>query len=239
MAASVGLAFLAGILSILSPCVLPLLPVVLGTAASEHRLGPAALAAGLAVSFTAVGLLVATVGFAAGLDAGAFRTAAALLLVVAGTVLLVPVLQARLALAAAPVGGWAEARFGGSPRHGIGGQLGVGLLLGAVWSPCVGPTLGAATVLAARGESLGTVGATMLAFGLGAAMPLLALGFASRRALLAWRGRMAAAGRAGKAALGAVLAATGVAILAGADKRLEAALLDAAPAWLAGLATSL
>ncbi|MGU3423203.1 cytochrome c biogenesis protein CcdA, partial [Methylobacterium sp. D54C] len=68
MATAFGLAFLAGILSVLSPCVLPLLPLVLGAAASEHRLGPAALPAGRAQSFVAIGLFVATVGFAIGLD---------------------------------------------------------------------------------------------------------------------------------------------------------------------------
>ena len=77
MATTFGLAFLAGILSVLSPCVLPLLPLVLGAAASEHRLGPAALAAGLALSFVAIGLFVATVGFAVGLDGDVFRTVAA------------------------------------------------------------------------------------------------------------------------------------------------------------------
>ena len=64
MATTFGLAFLAGILSVLSPCALPLLPLVLGAAESEHRLGPAALAAGLALSFVAIGLFVATGGFA-------------------------------------------------------------------------------------------------------------------------------------------------------------------------------
>ena len=64
------LAFLAGVLSTLSPCVLPLLPLVLSAAVSEHRFGPAALAAGLAASFVAIGLFVATIGFSIGLDAG-------------------------------------------------------------------------------------------------------------------------------------------------------------------------
>ncbi len=66
-AANLELAFLAGILSTLSPCVLPLVPLLLGTAASEHRFGPVALAVGLALSFTAIGIFVATVGFAIGL----------------------------------------------------------------------------------------------------------------------------------------------------------------------------
>ena len=59
----------------LSPCVLPLLPIVLGTAASEHRLGPVALAAGLALSFVVIGIFVATIGFAIGLDGDVFRAA--------------------------------------------------------------------------------------------------------------------------------------------------------------------
>jgi cytochrome c-type biogenesis protein len=72
----IGLAFLAGLLTVLSPCVLPLLPIVFGAAASAHRLGPVALAAGVAISFVAIGLFIATIGFSIGLDAGLFRSAA-------------------------------------------------------------------------------------------------------------------------------------------------------------------
>lgn len=237
MIGTTGFALLAGILSILSPCVLPLVPVVLGTAASEHRYGPAALAAGLALSFTAVGLFVATVGFAIGLDAGVFRAAAAVLLLGIGIVLLVPRLQAQAAVAAGPVGSWTEERFGGFAAAGIAGQFGVGLLLGAVWSPCVGPTLGAASVMAARGESLGEVALTMLAFGLGAALPLLLLGMLSRESLMLWRARMMAAGRGLKQAMGAVLVGVGVLILSGLDKRAEAWLVEVSPDWLTTLTT--
>jgi cytochrome c-type biogenesis protein len=80
---TIGLAFLAGILSILSPCVLPLLPIVLGSAASEHRYAyaPLALAMGLALSFVIIGIFVATIGFAISLDAGVFRAISAVLLI--------------------------------------------------------------------------------------------------------------------------------------------------------------
>ncbi len=237
MIGTIGLALLAGVLSVLSPCVLPLVPIVLGTAASEHRLGPVALAGGLALSFTVVGLFVATIGFAVGLDAGLFRTAAALLLVGIGGVLMLPSLQARLAIAAGPVGTWTEERFGGFSTSGLSGQFGVGLLLGAVWSPCVGPTLGAASVLAARGESLGAVVLTMLAFGIGAALPLLGLGLLSRDALMRWRNRMMATGRGLKGVLGMLLVGAGLLILTGLDKRLESWLVDVSPEWLTALTT--
>jgi cytochrome c-type biogenesis protein len=203
--AAFALAFLAGVLSTLSPCVLPLLPIVLGAAGSEHRLGPAALAAGLTLSFAAIGLFVAALGFAIGLDAGAFQIAAAVLMIAIGMVLIVPGFQARLALAGGPAAGWVERRFGGFSAGGLHGQFAVGLLLGAVWSPCVGPTLGAASVLAAQKQDLARVAATMLLFGLGASVPLLLLGVLSREVLRRARERLLATGRAAKTALGVLL----------------------------------
>ncbi|TXN07246.1 cytochrome c biogenesis protein CcdA [Methylobacterium sp. WL103] len=239
MVTSLGLAFLAGILSVLSPCVLPLLPLVLGAAASEHRLGPAALAAGLALSFVIIGLFVATVGFAIGLDAGIFRTGAAIMLILIGLVLMVPAAQTRLAVAAGPVSNWTESRFGGFSTAGLLGQFGVGVLLGAVWSPCVGPTLGAASLLASQGRDLGIVALTMLLFGLGAALPLLLLGTLSREVLMRWRDRMMGLGKGLKAALGLILVATGLMIALGYDKAAETALVNASPAWLTNLTTRL
>ena len=96
---SIVLAFIAGALSILSPCVLPILPLVLGTAASDHKLGPLALAGGLSLSFAIIGLFVATIGYSIGLNGDVLRLVAAALIIVIGTVLVVPSLQARLAVA--------------------------------------------------------------------------------------------------------------------------------------------
>lgn len=239
--ASLGLAFLAGLVSICSPCVLPLVPLVLGTAVSEHRLGPVALAAGLALSFLVLGLFVATIGFSLGLDSELFRRIAAVLLLAVGIVLVVPGLQARLSLATAPLGNWMEQRFGGGAKKGakkgLSGQFGVGVLLGAVWTPCVGPTLGAASVLAAQGHDLIQVALTMLVFAIGTALPLLALGLVSREALMRWRGRMLATGTTGKTVLGFVLIAIGTLILTGLDKPVEAALLQVTPAWFTEIGT--
>lgn len=234
---SLALAFLAGVLSVLSPCVLPLLPIVIGAAAAEHRLGPAALAAGVAISFTALGLFVATVGFAIGLDADWFRAAAAILLIGLGAVLLLPNLQMRLAAAGGPVSNAIEERFGRFTTSGVSGQFALGLLLGAVWAPCVGPTLGAASVLAARGENLGAVALTMALFGIGASIPLLLLGLLSREAMQRWRAQLMEAGSGAKAALGILLVAIGAMILTGLDKALEAWLVEVSPAWLTSLTT--
>jgi cytochrome c-type biogenesis protein len=233
---SPALALVAGMLSVLSPCVLPILPVVLGAAASERKWGPVALAIGLSVSFVAIGMFVATVGFAAGLDADVFRYVAAALMVAIGLVLMLPGFQAQLAVASGPIANWADARFGGV-RKRTSGQFWVGVLLGAAWSPCVGPTLGAASLLAAQGRDLGQVGIIMFAFGLGAALPLLALGLLSREAMVRWRHRLALAGQGAKAGLGALFVAIGVLVLTSLDKSVETLLVELSPQWLTDLTT--
>jgi cytochrome c-type biogenesis protein len=231
------LALMAGVLSVLSPCVLPLLPLVLGAAASEGRFGPAILAAGMTLSFVAIGMFVALVGFAIGLDQGFFRFLAALMLLAVGAVLVMPLLQGKLAVAAGPMSGWVDSRFGKFNAGGNGGQFATGVLLGAVWSPCVGPTLGAASLLAAQGEDLLQVTATMTFFGIGAALPLLLLGTLSREMLMRWRSRMLATGQTLKTVLGLLLITAGTLILTGLDKALEATLVELSPLWLTALTT--
>ncbi|OHC66779.1 MAG: cytochrome C biogenesis protein [Rhodocyclales bacterium RIFCSPLOWO2_02_FULL_63_24] len=234
-----GLSFAAGGLSTLSPCVLPLLPILLGTAAIAHRLGPLALAAGLMLSFTAVGVFVASLGVAIGLDQGLFRDAAAVILLGFGVVLLSSRLQEKFAMATSGVSGSGQAVLARLTLDGLGGQFILGVLLGVVWSPCVGPTLGAAITLASQGQNLAQVAVVMALFGLGAGLPLIVLGFASREAMLRLRGRLMIAGKLGKQALGSVMLILGVAILSGADKVFEAWVLRAAPDWLVQLTTSI
>jgi cytochrome c biogenesis protein CcdA len=234
---SVGFGFLAGVFSILSPCVLPILPLVLGAAVAVHRAAVALLALGMAIAFVAVGLFVATIGFAIGIDGDLLRWVSALMLGAFGLVLLLPALQTLFARAAAPASGAGNRMLARLTPSGPGGQFVLGLILGAVWSPCVGPTLGAASLLAAQGKDLGSVAAVMLAFGIGAAVPLLVLGTLSRAAMLRWRGRMLQVGRGGKLMVGLVSVAVAALILSGLDRRLEVALVDASPDWLTALTT--
>ncbi|MDI1263273.1 MAG: cytochrome c biogenesis protein CcdA, partial [bacterium] len=200
---ALALAFAAGLLSILSPCVLPLVPIVLGAAVTAHPLGALTLSLGLAISFTGIGLLLAVAGFGLGIDAGFFRFAAASIMIALGAVLLVPPWQARLAAAGGPISAWADRYLGGFASSGLAGQFAIGLLLGAVWSPCVGPTLGAASLLASQGRDLTHVALTMAVFGIGAALPLVLLGSLSRATLMRVRVRLMSAGKLGKGLLGA------------------------------------
>src|SRR6266850_5528834 len=236
-AATYGLGVIAGALSTLSPCVLPLVPVLLASAINAHRWGALALGAGLALSFTIVGIFLATLGASLGLDPDTFRVVGAVILTVFGLILLVPKLQDVFASATGALsnsGGHLLARV---TFDGFTGQFLVGLLLGVVWSPCVGPTLGAATTLASQGKDLGQIGLLMLLFGLGAAAPLVLLGSLSRARLTRVRGRLLNAGKVGKQVLGLVMLGLGILIAAGLDKSLEAWVLDRTPDWLTTVTT--
>jgi cytochrome c biogenesis protein CcdA len=229
--------FLAGVFSTLSPCVLPLLPLVVAPAMSAHRLGLLALTSGLALSFVLVGLFVATIGFSIGLDGDLFRTFGAALLALIGLVLLSGPLQQRFAQASGGVSNGASRLITRLTPNGLSGQFLMGMLLGAVWSPCVGPTLGAASVLAAQQRDLLQVAAVMLLFGCGTALPLLLVGLLSREAFRRWRGHLLGAGKTGKAVMGGAAVAVSLLILTGFDRSLETVLVAASPAWLTDLTT--
>lgn len=230
-------ALMAGLLSSLSPCVLPLLPIVMGGAAAARRFGAVALAGGFAVSFVAIGLFVGAIGFGIGLGQETIRLIAAALMIVFGFVLLSAFLQQRLAVAESRLESAADRCLQFLAPSGLPGQFLTGALLGAVWSPCIGPTLGAAVTLAGTRSTIGQVALTMLFFALGVAIPLGAIGLVSRQALLRWRHRIEIADHVAKSMMGAVLIAVGGVILIGADRSLETLLLRLSPAWLTKLAT--
>jgi cytochrome c biogenesis protein CcdA len=234
---SLGVSFIAGVLSTLSPCVLPILPLIVGGALTHSKWSLGALALGLAISYVVVGMFVATVGFSIGLDGDVFRIVASILLIAIGIVLVSDKLQQWFAMSTASVGNTGHSLIGRFTPRGAQGQLLLGLLLGAAWSPCVGPTLGTAILLASQGKDLGHVAKVMALFGIGAAIPLLALGFLSRELFMLWRGKMMNVSKQGKKLLGAVAIVFGVIMVSGLEKSIETALVDASPQWLTDLTT--
>ena len=235
--ATYGLGLLAGALSTLSPCVLPLVPLLVASATNAHRWGVMALGLGLALSFTIVGMFLATLGIALGVDVDTFRIVGAVILALFGVILLAPKLQDLFAQATSALSNSGNQLLVRMTFDGLAGQFLVGILLGVVWSPCVGPTLGAATTLASQGKNLGQIGLLMLIFGVGAAAPLVLLGSLSRVSMLKIRGRLLTAGKYGKQAFGLVMLILGVLIATGADKSLEAWILDRTPDWLTAVTT--
>ncbi len=234
---SYGFGFLAGLLSTLSPCVLPIIPILLGSAVNAHPHAPLALAAGLAISYAVIGTGLAWAGSALDLDTSVFRTLGAVVLGLLGLVLLSGSLQQRFAASTSGMADAGNMLIARMRIDGLWGQFAIGLVLGIVWSPCVGPTLGAAVVLASQGSHLLQVALLMGIFGAGAALPVVALAYVSRGAMMRMRGKLMQAGKTGKALLGAIMVSLAVLILSGTDKLLEAWLVDQSPPWLTQLTT--
>ena len=234
---SILLGLLAGALTTLSPCVLPVLPFVLFAALDQHRFGPLALAAGMATTFSAVGILVSGAGLTIDVSGDGVRYGAAALMALFGVVLLSTSLQQRFAVLGAPVTNWLNQSTKRFSAGGLGGQFALGALLGAVWSPCSGPTLGAAVTLAASSQTIAKAGAIMLFFGLGASIPLLAIAYGSRATLKHRRETLQNVGRIAKPLLGGAVLTAAVLVLSGFDKVIEAALVRSMPDWLTTLTT--
>lgn len=232
-----GLGLLAGLVSTLSPCVLPILPILLGSALNAHPRAPLALAAGLALSYALIGTGIAWAGASLGLDASTFQNAGALVLGLLGVVLLSGSLQRRFAAASSGLSSAGHQLLGRMKLDGLRGQFAIGLVLGIVWSPCVGPTLGAAIVLASQGAQLPQVALLMGLFGIGAAAPVVLLAYVSRGALLRARGPLLRTGQAGKLVMGVLLIAVAALILTGLDHPAQAWLVDHSPGWLTRLTT--
>jgi cytochrome c-type biogenesis protein len=232
-----ALSALAGALSTLSPCVLPLIPIVIGSAMTAHRRGPLALAAGLTLSFAVVGILIAYAGATLGFGSEAIRKGGALVLGVFGIVLISAQLQQRYAHATARLSSAGQSLLSHLPIGGLSGQFLVGLVLGVIWSPCVGPTLGAAIGLASQGEEIGRISLVMLLFGFGASVPVVILGSLGHSMIGSMRASLLRAGHLGKAALGMIFVVLAVGVITGADHHVESWIVDHSPAWLTDLTT--
>ena len=228
-------AYLAGLLTLINPCVLPLLPIIIASALQSSRLGPLALAAGLVVSFTVFGVSVTAFGHLIGLNEDSLNRIASVLMILFGLALLIPKAGMLLSTAAGPVATSAGTQMDKLQSSGLGGQALIGMLLGAVWSPCSGPTLGGAIGLAASGESLVQATATMLFFGFGVATILLVLAYGSREVLTSRHARLSQWMPWAKPFMGFVLLLVGLTLFFHWNRYIEVWMLDVMPIWLQDL----
>ena len=232
-------AYLAGLLTLINPCVLPVLPIVLASSLHRDRRAPLALAAGMSLSFVTLGLGVTALGPALGLDSDSVARAAALAMVGFGLVMLVPALAARFSMVTAGLAARADAQIDTTSDGGLGGQLLSGALLGAVWSPCIGPTLGAAISLAAQRTDLIGAGLTMAAFAAGVSTLILGLAYGAKSRLQARKALLMRLAPKARPILGAAFLAVGLFLWSGLNHPVEAWLLDTLPPWLTDLSVAL
>ena len=227
MLATIGFAFLAGVITVLSPCVLPLLPVILGTGAQEGRARPIGLIVGFVGTFTLATLALSFLVRALGVPPDLNRVLAGSVLILLGLALAIPQFHRvfeRLA------GALASRAPVGEPSSGFGGGIAVGAGLGLAWSPCVGPIMASVITLALNQQVGAGAIAVTLAFSLGTALPMAAIMMGGRQLVRRLSWFQANAARI-QQVLGVLLVLTGLAIFLGWDRQIQILLLTWFPDW--------
>lgn len=232
-------AYAAGLLTLINPCVLPVLPIVLVGALNASRFGPLALAAGMSLSFVVFGVTVTAFGSAVGITQETLAQFGAVLMMVFGTVLIIPAFSRRFELvtagAASDVGGQMVHIETSSNR----GQFLGGALLGMVWSPCIGPTLGGAIALASQGQNLAYVTVIMMFFALGVSTLIIVLGFGARETIRARAESLKGLAERSKLIIGITFIAVGLMLFFGIHHYIEGWALEVMPIWLQDLSVAL
>ena len=211
---------------------LPILPIVIATSLQASKHAPIALAAGMSTSFVLLGLTVSAVGPALGLSDEIVSRSAALLMVAFGLFLLVPLLGKKFTVATTAISKIADAGITATVSHGLVGQFLGGALLGAVWSPCIGPTLGAAIALASQGVDLIYATLIMTSFALGVSTLIFIFSFTTKGWLernIRW---MRVLSKQSKATLGGTFIIIGLGIFFQFNHTIDTWLINHLPTWL-------
>ena len=233
-----GLSLLAGALSTLSPCVFPLLPVVVaGVAHAHHRVGPLAMGAGMVTAFVVVGVALAAVGPTLGVDSAQLRVGAGVMLLIVAAVMLVPEAGEHTPAWLSALASMAQRASAHLHPETLRGAFVLGGLLGVVWSPCSGPLLGSGIALVATEGGLLNGALILGVFGVGAALPLMAAAYVSRAVFARMRRWVIGHGDGMRRAFAVLIALMGVAVLTGFDHWLEAKLLEWLPKWWLAMTT--
>ena len=198
-----------------------------------------AVAAGMSLSFVTLGLFVSALGPAFGVTEETVANVSALIMVAFGVVLLVPRFSESFATAAAGLSARADARIEAEDTSSLNGQFVTGILLGAVWSPCIGPTLGGAISLASQGEGLVHAGLIMTAFALGVSTIIIGLSYGARSVISKRQAWMRSLAHSARPIMGAVFVAVGLAIYFKLHHVIEFWALENLPPWLMDLSVAI
>ncbi|MDH5533893.1 MAG: cytochrome c biogenesis protein DipZ [Candidatus Pacebacteria bacterium] len=227
----IAFAFIAGIVTILSPCILPVLPFILSGSTSEDKARPWGVVLGFVASFTFFTLFLTTLVKLTGVSADVLRYASITILFLFGLSLIVPQVQLLLEKAFTMVAGKVPNT---AASTGLFGGLLVGLSLGLLWTPCVGPILASVISLALTGSVTGGAVLITLSYALGTSIPMLVI-MKGGQAILQrnqWLVRNTANIQKG---FGVLMMITAFAIFNNYDRKFQSYILEAFPQYGVGL----
>lgn len=229
----ISFAFFAGIVTILSPCILPVLPIILSSSATQSKKQPFGVVIGFIVSFTFFTLFLSAIVQATGLSADALRIFSVIVIVLFGLVLVIPRLQMGYEIFASKL----SAKAGSANKNkqsGFFGGLLIGVSLGLIWTPCVGPILASVISLAITGSVSGQAVIITLAYSLGTAIPMLLIMYGGRGLINRVPWLLNHLGKIQKF-FGFVMILIGIAILFNLDRQFQSYILEKFPSYGTGL----
>lgn len=232
-------AYIAGLLTLINPCVLPVLPIVLASALQSDKRGPLALALGMSISFVAFGMFVAVFGRAVGLTSEKLSDIGAWMMIGFGLILLVKPLNILFERAFSGLSQNADRAIDNQSAEGLRGQFVAGLLLGIVWSPCIGPTLGGAIALASGGESLLWALIIMIGFALGVSTVIILLGLGGQGLIRNRANALKGIAEKSKPVMGVIFIGVGAMILLRLHYKIEILAIKYLPHWFTDLSISI
>lgn len=225
------LAFLAGLVTVATPCILPILPPMLAGSIG-HKLRPIMIVSGMAMSFTLMGGLFSALGIAAGISSGVYRLVLGFVIIGFGATMVDEEINEIYSKYSSMfvnslMGLFKRGTKEASSEESLGGAFVLGLTLGILWIPCVGPILGPVLAYASVLDTVIGGSLLLLAYSAGLALPMLAIAYGGKLVL-------ARVGSFKKVHLvkkigGWVLILTGVAIILGLDRALQTVVLPYYP----------
>ncbi|NUN65026.1 cytochrome c biogenesis protein CcdA [Pseudanabaena biceps] len=222
---AIALAMLGGLVTVFSPCILPILPILIGRSLQTHRYGPVALVAGIASGFAIAGSLLGITSLWLTDLANWIRTLAIAFLLVLGILSVFPRLSYAL-MAKLP-----RPKFKEPERINLAGEFVLGSQLGLLWTPCAGSILGSILVLAVAEQQIFSAFILLLFYGIGAGIPMLLLAYTGRyfsKSFLKLRSHSQLLQKIG----GAMISITAIAIILGWDVKIQLWLAPLFPSWL-------
>lgn len=223
-------AMLAGLVTIAGPCILPLLPIILGTSTVRaHPARPLFIILGFILSFSVFGVLFAVFGRSLGISPDAFRYLAASIIALFGLLMLFPTLQESLFAKLQPLLGKLTPKTDVADQGLTSGFI-LGSSLGLVWTPCAGPVLGSILTLVAAKQNLAQAGVLLMAYALGAGLPMLVIAYGGQTAVQKVRS-LAKYTTTLQRVFGLLIVLVAIGLFTGADRDVQSFLLMRFP-WL-------
>lgn len=233
--------FFAGVLTIFSPCILPMVPFVVRSSFQKSKWGPVLLALGVALSFSISTFIIATSGQLLGLTPDILKILSGIFLLLASLLFLFPVLIDKISLALSPINNKIQTLTNNKETESqpVYMEFINGLFLGPIWAPCSGPTLAIIIGIIINNPETKSSIVLLAIFSIGSILPILFFSYGAKSLVMKIQKKSLDNSKYTKLGLGLFCGVMSILILTGLDKNLETAILNILPEALTNISLTI